>query len=588
MTASVLYAYISGPAKEAKTNYCSNTLDNKYGFIYQALLKGCKQRYLDQIQKQELSYFYNTGTGHLLSISGLHIGGLALIFFFLINFVLYIFLGVIKKRSLPFVYISIVLSCIISLIYVIYIGVEVPRLRSVVMLFVLGLSLIFKQLRDKMLVIPLTVSVVLFMMPDSFFKYSFYYSFIAVGSLYICRPKNIITSSFCVFLFLIPLSLHASGKISFMDPLNNMIVIPFFTFIYFPLLLFSVLINRTGIDLGFKIMDFLSDMFIWSLEKMSEFSEYFFLRLNNISTFECVVLYLYLLLLLFLFRSRKIDKSFCIRIFILVVVFILSLSIHHYQYANSNRIINYYIERKKGINGSGDITLMNVGNKKIVFDTGPGAKPSNDVIKKLKRQKAGTIDYLLLSHSHLDHFGGFEQFIKEMKIKKIVVPYFMLNKVLELEPSSEVFVAYSGASIKLEQNKEVNFYTPYNKENNELSFSLDTQNYSILFTSDLGPKISKRLILDWSINHGFLKILQIPHHCSSRDNKASFLNSLDIDVAFCNRHESLLKSGLDSQKIDFPVYVTGICGDTMVSLEGCDILVSSQKCEKLSLRTMVP
>jgi len=588
MIVSVLYAYINGPEKELKTNYCSEVLKNKYGFIYQALLKGCKQRHLDQLQKQKLSYFYNTGTGHLLSISGLHIGGLALIFFFLLNFSLYVFFGIVKKRSLPFVYISIVLSTFISLVYVIYIGVEVPRLRSVVMLFALSLSLIFKQLRDKTLIIPLAVSVVLFMMPDSFFKYSFYYSFIAVGSLYLCRPRTIINSSLCVFLFLIPLSLHASGKISFMDPFNNMLVIPFFTFIYFPLLLFSALINKMGADFGFQIMDRLSDVFIWSLQKMSEFSEYFFLKLSNISTFECVMLYLYLLLLLFFFRVKKTDNNFCVRVFILAAIFIFSLSIHHYQYISSNKVFNYYIERKKGINGSGDIILIHSGKKKIVLDTGPGGRSSSNVIKKLKRQKSGKIDYLFLSHLHLDHFGGFEQFLNEIKIEKIIIPYFMLKQVLQLKPNSEVFVAYAGTSINLDQNQKINFYTPYSKEYNELSFSLDSQNYSMLFTSDLSPKVSKEIVFDWNTGRDGFKILQVPHHCSFRDNKVSFLNGLDINTGFCNRHESLLKSGLDSQKIDFPIYVTGVCGDTTISLEKSSILISSQKCKKLSLRTMVP
>src|SRR5690554_7802310 len=85
---------------------------------------------------------------------------------------------------------------------------------------------------------------------------------------------------------------------------------------------------------------------------------------------------------------------------------------------------NVLIEDKLGlenlVNEHGLSLLINLGSKKILFDTGLSGAFIDNACRLGNSLK--DIDYVILSHSHLDHTGGFKRYIDEFgKDFKLVI-----------------------------------------------------------------------------------------------------------------------------------------------------------------------
>ncbi len=592
---SVLYAYKFGDEDKKAFVYCSRDFygergtNPSYSYIYNLMFLGCRLKNQSEESKNITSAFYNTGTGHLLSISGLHVGSIALFVYFLIGGLLYFVLGYFNKRHLPFFYISLPTGFLVSLFYVYSIGLEVPRLRSLLMLGMVFLAFFVSVFKNRMIVLCVACTTVLFMMPEALFSYSFYYSFIAVFALIFCKPKGVLGASFSISLFLIPLNLHSAGGFNLFHIFNNAIVIPVFSLFYFPIELVMTALIYFGLKWPVLVFDLLTQAFVWIIKMLSFVSSNFNLKLENINIFECLYLYSLLFCFIYAFKNfRDVTAKKCYFVYGTVLVFTVVFTVYFYSYSlRGDRILNFSLEKSKRSNGSGDFILGVIGENVFVVDTGSGGWLSSRVLKEISRRKIDSIDYLLLSHGDLDHFGGIEDLLKSKTVKRIIIPPFMLDSVLKLKPKSEVFVACKGSALRFNNGAIFKFYTPYcdnGFKKLELSFSVDSNAHFVLFLSDLKLNFAEMVIKDVYKSKGHLDVLQLSHHCSKNDNNVSFLNKIQPGLGFCNRHKSLLKSQIDLNHLSFPVISTGLCGDTELRLKKSGIFVSSEKCSNLSLR----
>ncbi len=591
---SFVYAFSFGVKQKNITSYCEEDFfynkgtDVSYSYIYNVMFLGCKLRDKNETSKKITSNFYNSGTGHLLSISGLHVGIIALFVYFFISIILYPFLVRFDVKSFPFFYVSVPVGLAASVIYVCSIGFEIPRLRSLLMLSMAVSAFFLPIFKNRMFVLSIACSIVLFTFPDSLFSYSFYYSFIAVFALLFCKPKGFIKASFCVFLFLVPLNLYSSGTFNLFHIVSNALIIPVFSFLYFPFALSIVGLMSLGFIGAAYMLDLLTKVLVWIIGCLASVGSVFNLNLNYINIIEAVFLYVLLFCLIYLFRSSK-PFSFkkCIFFYCTVFCFVFYLILYCYFTTNEqDLLINFSLEKKKGLSGSGDIVFGVIKDKTFILDTGPGGRISSETFKKIARRKIDTIDYLLISHGHLDHFGGIEDLFDTLDVKKIIIPPFMLKKTLNLKLSSKIALACEGSLLSLDDGTVLRFHTPrcdktFSKQ--ELSFSLDTKVHFVTFLSDLKLRSNRKVLENiLSLDKPF-KILQLAHHCSKYDNSYSGLSLFSPAFSFCNRPKSLFGSMFDLGKLDFPVFVTGICGDTKLELKKAGVFVSSKKCSNLSL-----
>ncbi|MFH1223179.1 MAG: ComEC/Rec2 family competence protein [Pseudomonadota bacterium] len=571
-------------------------VQSKYSYLYSIMFLGCRLK-SDQQSRTYLDHFYNTGTGHLLSISGLHIGSLALFIFVVVNVLLFLISRGSKNIHVPFFYFSVPVSIAASILYVYLIGVEIPRLRALVMLVMAASSMYLPLFRNRMFILGLAAAIVLFSMPESVYSYSFYYSFIAVFAIFISPSKRTLIICLSIYAFLLPLNLHSQGVIDVSNIISNAVVIPFFSFLYFPLELIGLVLFFSGVHSVLYLMDGLTDVLIFMLKHLSFVSEFVKVRTFNITLFELLILYALLGVLFLGFRSyKRINRAKALYIYICVVAASLVLPLYFYYEYKDPGLINFAIDKPVNFNGSGDIVLIDTGNKTVVIDTGYGWKDTFRAIREIKRRKIDTIDYLIITHADIDHSGGLTNFLddKTLKIKKILIPAGQY-----IEGVKNAVRVCAGTKIKLNGQSSIKFINPvcetdhstrgahYSARDNinrsALAFILKLNGYNFLFSSDVPWDVIKKDISGIAVPKDL--VYQLSHHCSRKDNLESFASNLAPLLGFCTRDSHLMKSAVDKGFARYPIIMTGRCGDIQMDVSGEWLSVSSPHCKKIKLRT---
>lgn len=512
--------------------------------------------------KYQNSIFYKTGLGHLLTVSGLHIGSIFLFVFLLSNIILKFF---IKKTS--YLYISSFLSIFIVFLYIKYIGIEIPRLRAFIMLLMYVLTFYFNFFRNKIFILFSSALIIVFIFPHSLSSYSFYYSFACVFSILISKYFKFVKPYFInaclnIFLFLIPINLHASGNIEFFSPVVNLLFIPIFTF-YFPLAGF-LFFSSYVFGFSFILLDFITSLFLKSLEIISHFYDFFIVNLININIYELIFLYILIFLLLIIFKYKNNfnkKRVVCLYLLITILSCYLIFIISRYNLSDSY-IINYELGSHYRMQGAGDIILIKLEDKILVIDTGHGGKSTYSVIRKIRSLKIDKIDYLILTHMHEDHIGGLEAFIENFRITSVISNDI---KIKDMFNNSNFYIICEGYELNF-KNAKITFLTPLcnakksnNENRNALSFLLYYNNFIINFNSDLPKSVAKK---NFKKNKNYKNIIyQLPHHCSYVDNDYKFLENRPL-LGFCTSTDDVFR-----KSFNFPIFNTGSFGDILINLK---------------------
>ncbi|MFN3698837.1 MAG: ComEC/Rec2 family competence protein, partial [Dictyoglomus sp.] len=196
-------------------------------------------------EKKELdesikNLFIETGTSHLLAISGLHV-----------SFILSFLTSLVPLRRI----LSRIIFFPILLFYGWILGENPPVWRVIGQYAFVTMAFLLRKEEDSLNAIFWVALINLIISPLKLFNVSFQLSYMAMlGLLY--KPnfskflpnylQEIWESSFWLFIFLLPLNLYYFGKIPFISILSNFFAIPvfsiilFLTFIFIGLSLFSV------------------------------------------------------------------------------------------------------------------------------------------------------------------------------------------------------------------------------------------------------------------------------------------------------------------------------------------------------------
>ena len=162
----------------------------------------------------------------------------------------------------------------------------------------------------------------------------------------------------------------------------------------------------------------------------------------------------------------------------------------------------------------------------------------NPVLDYIIKSKYKTIDYLILSHPHLDHFSGFLPLIEYCKANSIKILYFLhtcsqVPSFLESATKSAETERELQRLFLDELNKYVwNAYYPFNEEEsldnpkaNWLStiIKIESESWYVLLTSDADKSSLIRIDKHESSElNKTLTIGQIPHHGASGNHNNTF------------------------------------------------------------------
>jgi competence protein ComEC len=235
--------------------------------IVQGLAVGDTQR----IDSTQWRVFANTGTTHLMAISGLHIGMVAALIAWLAGR-----LGrrlPLQRHRIAVTDISSLSGMLAALAYSALAGFSVPTQRTLVMLLVyFGTRLLRREIRITQ---GLAIALLGVLLVDPFAPLAagFWLSFGAVAAIFLATSGRLAKPTWsaeylqlqgAVTIGLLPFLIGAFGSVSLISPLVNLVAIPFFTFLVVPMVLEGALLLTINESLGTWCVQLAAGLLDWA------------------------------------------------------------------------------------------------------------------------------------------------------------------------------------------------------------------------------------------------------------------------------------------------------------------------------------
>ncbi len=246
-----------------------NILPKEKSGIATALITG-EQSLID---KTTIQNYRDTGLVHILSVSGMHMSMLALLVFMTLRTILSLFPRIVLYYNTK--KISAVIALIISFIYLLLSGGEIPAQRAFIMVFVAFSAILINRRAISMRSVAIAGLFIMIISPQSVTSPGFQMSFAAVAALiayyenrYVNRGKNI-SSMLLIYFYVIiltafigtittaPYAIYHFNRFPSFSILANLFVSTIFSITIMPFLLLGVLLMPFGIsEFAFKIAGF--------------------------------------------------------------------------------------------------------------------------------------------------------------------------------------------------------------------------------------------------------------------------------------------------------------------------------------------
>jgi len=515
--------------REKLQGIISSLPDNTYSGLLQALTIGHKS----EISVHQWEVLRLTGTNHLMAISGLHIGLVALLTFTLISRFIPAFFCLYASSS----QIAAIISLLAAGFYALLAGFTIPTQRAFVMLLVMMLALLLKRPVFSLNTLAIALILVLLLDPVSVLSVGFWLSFIAVlvisvvttsrvkfKRLYVNSLYQSVRVQWLIALGMLPLSILLFQQGSLISPLANMVVIPLIGFIIVPLSLMGSLISIISSDLSIWLFTFVNDLLalIWQLlEWLSE------LPLNNWQ--RSSVPLLHSILSLIGVTLLLLPKGVALRVY--GVFLMLPLITYEYPKPQENQFWIDVLDVGQGLS-----VLVRTREKALLFDTGAKYSQRFDIGEKvvtpyLKYIGINLLDKLIISHGDNDHAGGAESIIKNITTELVLAENsflgkdFLDNSLVRSCQAGEKWI-WNGVNFQILHPK-----LSYKRSNNR-SCVLKVWNeyFSLMIPGDIESKAEKDMLL---YSEKILKtdVLLVPHHGSNTSSSMNWLKKVRPEVA---------------------------------------------------------
>ncbi len=392
--------------------------------IYRAMILGERQGIDDSLREP----FNRTGLGHVLAVSGLHMGLLAWTAFLVIKWLLSRsnFLPLrtdIKKWTAA-------ITCLPILGYLFISGFQISSQRAAIMVMVFLFSIMLDREKELWSTLCLAGLIILAIDPHALFRMSFQLSFTAVTGIlwlmpgflkklaapdfirersWIYYPYNHIVGlmvvCFSVTLFLLPLTLYFFHRVSLVSLPANIMTVPILGLWVIPMGLLCAVI----VPLSTTVAHFFLDLGSWGLDLMM-FITRLWSNMPNSSfwmfTPNIIEMVLFYALIFFLYFRKKYKWAQTCTLVITVALLIdTGYWINRVRFNNDLRVSFIDV-------GQANAALLEFPRgKKMMIDGGGFPRDRFDVGRMvvapfLWQSKILKVDYLVLSHPQSDHMNG--------------------------------------------------------------------------------------------------------------------------------------------------------------------------------------
>ncbi|MBU0995866.1 MAG: DNA internalization-related competence protein ComEC/Rec2 [Proteobacteria bacterium] len=569
-------------------NHIGHAISGKNGSddaknVLKALITGDRHSISNRLRND----FNRVGAGHLLAISGLHVGIVASFSFFLFRWLLSFFPVLLwhawtKKGAALIAFIPVVGYGLVS-------GMSPSTERAVIMVSVFLLSLLAEREQNVLNTLAIAALFILLLSPDALFSISFQMSFMAVLSICLgvhatanlikknqAGLKNSMAKKLRLFILVsffaiagtLPLTMVYFNQVSTIGLFTNLLLVPLFGFIVIPMGLLSIFFMPA--------MPFFSDIFIhlalvsldMGIAIIRALAGLPFSAIMTITPTPIMITCYYLaffsgMALLYDFLQKNspspqanppaIQKKTAT---IILALSVLTVIVHsgvllHTRFFNKTLIVTAIDV------GQGSATLVRFPYGKTMLIDGGGFSDNavfdvgkNIVAPFLLQNNIKTLDTVVLTHPESDHLNGLIHILDQFKVNRLITNdqrkdtygYKQFQRMVHTQNISHL--PFSG----INRHQTINgvnvdiLYPPVTIEslaksdswrtsnNASVVIKLTFQDISFLLPGDIMQQAEKELVK--TAGDGLKStVLFLPHHGSKTSSTKRFIDAVQPDAA---------------------------------------------------------
>ncbi len=540
-----------------------------------ALVKALAVGFKSSISAKQWQVLRNTGTSHLMAISGLHIGLASLFAFVLIRRTVPAF--IIKR--IPAQHIAVAGGLIVALLYALIAGLSVSTQRAIIMLFVLSIMMLIRRNHRPVDALGFALLLVLLLDPLAVLSVAFWFSFSAVAVIFISldssnpdsRKMNLssrdpgsrkvlntsvwskvistlkqwIRLQLAISLFLLPLSLFMFQQVSLISPVANFLLIPYVSFLVVPVVLLALACNLffPGFaEILFLLSASLLD-FIWPvLLYLSELPYVLWVQ-GDVGVVKLLLATSAMLLVFFakmlsnLISKSIFNKQCSNRVYVSLLLTALLMLMPVFIISGPALKSGEYRLTVLDV-GQGSAAVLQTQNRVLVFDTGAKFSDRFDagssvVVPYLRSLGVRSLDYLIISHGDTDHIGGAQAVLDEYPATD-VIGQDIENLQTKNKVSCFAGVKWQWDGVYFEflspARGDRSLLSGGKRNNHSCVLQVVSKSGVVLFTGDIEKRIETQLLEKYGRQLA-ADILVVPHHGSKTSSSSAFINTINPKIA---------------------------------------------------------
>ena len=500
----------------------------EYKRIIRALVAGQREG----LTAKDWQLFQQTGTVHLMAISGLHIGLIAGV-----AALIPLTLGRVFNFAVSFEvsrYVATIFALGTASVYAWLAGFSVPTLRALLMVSAFGFSCFAARNTSAMHVLLLVAIALVFSNPIGLTQPGFVLSFSAVAFLIFCfsgrintarRLVDFLRAQWVLLIGLFAILIAFSLPVALLAPVANSIAVPLVSCIVLPLLFFATLmlfINEEFASLVFTASDFV----LQGLFAFLQWSAQWELKASIqqlISPNSALMLFVAVVLILA-------PRTIGLRPLGLLLVGIVYFPLHKTP-PPTLTVLDV---------GQGLSIVLQIDKSTLVYDL--GAAYSDDfsmatrvVTPFLRQQGVKQVDQLWLSHADNDHAGDLSGFLRSNKVgalysgepeKLLPIEISHCGKVGETLLHSALEIKILWPNLDDERSATEGLGLLERSNNRSCVLLIRYQDKHILLTGDIEAKVERHLLENGVLPKN-VDLLIAPHHGSNTSSTAAFVRRVN-------------------------------------------------------------